>query len=93
MIIITVKSGYQFKYKGSIVLHANDFGWVVSANSNWMESDWAAQTTDLFPYDDIESIVGEYDRIRVGNDGLIAEQYFAPGLTLRKQEKWTDETS
>lgn len=87
MIIITVKSGLSFKYKGDIILYANDFGIVVSAN--WIEGyDWTAHVTDLFPYDDIISIHGEYDRICIGNDGLIVEQYFAPGLTLRKQEKF-----
>ena len=57
MIIITVKSGHKFYYKGNIVLHANDFGVVITAN--WMENDWNGNVIDLFPYGDIESIRGE----------------------------------
>ncbi len=86
MIVITVKSGLPFKYKGNIVLHANDFG--VTICTNWTDGDWNGNSVDLFPYEDIVSIIGSYDTIRIGNDGLIAEQYFAPGLILRKQEKF-----
>ena len=62
MIIITVKSDHKFYYKGNIVLHANDFGVVISAN--WMENNWNGNVIDLFPYDDIESICGTYEKVK-----------------------------
>lgn len=95
MIIITLTTGFKLKYKGNIELQSD--GIVVHIDSYSYDSDpdhlytWDRKVFDVLYMNDIESIVGEYDRIRVGNDGLIAEQYFAPGLTLRKQERWPNE--
>ena len=94
MIIITLTTGFKLKYKGKISLKiaSDDLSLFVHATDYNNNSDnlytWDKQVFDMIWLNDIESIVGEYDRIRVGNDGLIAEQYFAPGLTLRKQEKF-----
>jgi hypothetical protein len=94
MIIITLTTGFKLKYKGriSLKISSDDLSLFVSAtscddNPNNLYT-WDKQVFDMIWLSDIESIVGEYDRIRVSNDDLIAEQYFAPGLTLRKQEKF-----
>jgi len=92
MITITLITGFKLKYKGDIDLKFYDLALYVSALSHEDGPDnlytWDKQVFDMIWLSDIESIVGEYDRIRVSNDGLIAEQYFAPGLTLRKQGEW-----
>jgi hypothetical protein len=92
MIIITLNTGYKLYYKGDIELQSDGIVIHVDSHNYDPEPDhlyvWDRKVFDILYMEDIESIVGKYDRIRVGNDGLIAEQYFAPGLTLRKQEKW-----
>jgi hypothetical protein len=94
MIIITLTTGFKLKYKGKISLRSDDLALHVSATDHDDNPDnlytWDRQVFDMIWLSDIESIVGEYDQIRVSNDGLIAEQYFAPGLTLRKQEEWKE---
>ena len=95
MITITLTTGFKIKYKGKISLRSDDTALFISATDHNDSPDnlytWDKQVFDMIWLNDIESIIGEYDRIHVGNDGLIAEQYFAPGLILRKQEKWSNE--
>lgn len=87
MIIITLSHNqHQIKYKGQIDIQFD--GDMFSIKCYRIENNIDISIINLYFWMDVDSICGEYDRIRIGNDGLIAEQYFAPGLTLRKQSEW-----
>ena len=65
MIIITVKSGFRFCYRGSISLIFYDVSVHIDACDYDSNPDnlytWDKKVFDIFWLEDIESIRGEYD--------------------------------
>ena len=63
MIIITIKSGHKFYYKGNILLQSDGIALHIDANDYDINPDhlytWDKKVFDAIWLDDIESICGE----------------------------------
>lgn len=66
MIIITVKDGTKFKYRGKIFLQQTPEMLRVDADSHEFQNGWgwSSQVFDLFYLNQIESIHGQNEEVR-----------------------------